>query len=555
MNCPNCGANVEANDLFCTSCGTRMTQPEPQPAAESVSAQPVSQTYAAPAVNNEQPKDNSALLKNLVKFGTIAVVAVVLLVVLIKIFTSGTDYIFREKNLLPIEVDDEIRFVIDDKMGEAKQSGSLDEYETSTKGDITVFTTVEETEVEDNSSSETDDEYYDDWDDWGEPEVERTYTLFWTDGDKVTKIADDCGSFFVLSADGTGVVYYDADGNICLYNIEKDENVKVYDYSENKNFSGITIAPNGDTVVFKVIEYTEEDETKSNIYLFDGKENAKVTSDGFVIAMSDDGDLIYVVTENDEGEEKLNVYKGTSGDKVSLGKYSDVVCFNNDNTQIMFTDGEKTYISDDGKESVKISSKSGFDIVVPEGCVGVEDLYGKVYEADNGLYLIEEDEEPIKLASRVYQVTMDASGEYIYFIKSGDETLLRIEIADEDKAADNAVKIAEDVDGYIITSDCKNVYYSSDDTLYSVDGRDGDDKTSIAEDVTMAQIDGNDVFYYICDEELFTCVKGEKYGKLKSDIMGITKEGDYVYAFTKEDISVCLGKKSIEKLTDHNMFD
>lgn len=548
MNCPNCGASVEANDLFCTSCGTRMTQPEPQPAP-----QPAAET-AAPATeaqqtNNAQPKDMTPMLKNIVKFGAIAVVAVVLIILLVKIFSSGSDYIFLEKNVLPVPVDEEVRFVVDDKMGEAKVDGKISDYINNPAGDLLVFTTVEETVIE-NSGSD-DDSLWDDG--WYEPDVERTYTLYWTDGEELTKIADDCDEAFELSSDGTGVLYIDADGSLVLYNIEKNEGTTVCNSSDNKNIYGLQISPDGDSAAYQVTEFTEEGEAKNTIYFFDGETSEKVTSDGYVLAMSNDGDQIYVVATNDDGVDKLSVYKGASGDKVSLGQYSNVVAFNSDMTQIMYTDGEKTYASCDGEESFKVSSKSGFDLIIPENCVGIGSIFGKVYESDNALYLIEKEEEPVKLASRVYNVTMDASGEYLYYIKSDDETLFRIEIADGDKAADNAVSIADDVDGYVVSSDCKYVYYSSDDTLYSVDGRDGDDKTSIAEDVYDAEIDGDDVFYYICDEELYTCTKGEKYGKLKSDIVALNKVGKYVYAFNEDELNVCLGKKDIEKLSDINL--
>ncbi len=516
MFCTKCGAQNAEGVSFCSSCGSSMN------AAPVVEAAPVNLEPEAPASTNFIEKAKSTVLnllapvkpmlekvkpyfekyKLFVVAGAGLLALVICVALLISIFSGGSGY-DEYKHYIGITIDDgEVVIMYDNK--KPKKTGmdadGLDMTRRSIDGSIAALLTTD-----------------------GD--------LAFVKGTKLTKIDEEV-EFFMMSVDGTGIAYVTENDDGYTLNLYNTKNKKSKVVTKNLYGTSFELSPNGDSVCY--FERKEDDDTASLMF-FKGSKSTKITSDEvMLLGLSNNGKYIYVIGENSDGEEMLYCFN-KKGNRDKIGKISDSeVLFNKTHTQIGYfvdTDGgTRTYISNKGKEGVKVASSEAYPILpgntnVTSGryayTVPTKTLYNKVYECEgekgtNVWFIRKNADKSEKLVGGVYGITLSQDGKLLYYV-DGDE-LMVLTVKHGDKAADRAKKIAEDVEDYVVTSNCKKVYYESDGALYSVNGKTGKGKRTVAtENVSYLSINAKDVVYYIMDDDAYASKNGGKGTKVVSD--------------------------------------
>ncbi len=568
MKCTNCGFENAEEARFCESCGANLAQAE------------VAQE-AAPEAAQEAPKskfDLAALLKNksaLIGIGIIAALIVLLIIVICAGAGKGADFIEIEQQYYATLNEDGDVVIISGKkvLDKTIEVEEPDKYYPSTKSSIDGKVMV--LNVED--------------------------TLYVVRKNKITKVDDEIGSYR-LSAWGDTIVY-------SVEDTEEDSEEYSYTYyyytvkngkskeivttsSEDKNHLGdLILSPDGKSVAYSISEVDEDEEDgyKTTNYFFDGKKSTKMnTADLDLIAMSDKGKYIYAISEDeidDEEESKyeLNLYiynkKGEKKAKLDTVADKDLI-FNIDCTQVMYytknDNGDTyTYMSIKGKTPVKLAKAelslidsgidagyyySGYSEILP-----VEDLYNHVYigrtensegETKRDAFLVKKGEgKTVKLVSNITSYTLDDAAEYLYYMEADDDdnVLKVLKISKGENAKDKAVEIAEDVEDYVVTSDRKKVYFISDESLYSVNGKKGGKTKTIASDEVAGYlvISDKDIVYYQDSDGTVYATTGKTGKRVLDDASGFGKIGKDVYVIDEDDaLYITNKKKAAKKLTE-----
>lgn len=557
MNCKICGAELSSDAKFCVTCGAPVDA-DPAPVAEPVAEPVVEAAQEAPVAVAEEPAASKVDL-NAVKAGLIdtlsplfakikpyltnkkvligigaALVLLIAISVIATVASSNNGFISVKQSVMPVKNGDEINLVVDKKvLSDTIESEGVEDYSSSIDGKVFAFTTDEN-------------------------------ELYVLNGKKLKKVAEDVADF-EISVSGSGIAYVldeEESRSLVLYTVSNGKTTTVTDELANTTYA---LSPDGKAVCYYV-ENDDEDSDDTLMY-FKGSKSVKITSsESELFGLSNNGKYIYVVCENDEGNTYLYSYN-TKGDRTKLGSIdSSAVRFNDDHTQVMFFNEGKTYISNKGKDAEKASSNKISLVIAPNAMsfsdrtsttYPVSSLFDHVYTCSDGestsVWVIKKNaDKNVKLVSKVSGVKLDASAKYLYYIYNGEE-LRVIKISDGDNASEKFVTLAEDVTNYVVTSDRKYVYYTSDNTLYSVNGKKGGKaKTISSDDVSYSlAINAKDVVYYIMDGDLYATSNGNKGSKVVSDVSAAynTSNG-VVYAGNEDTIYATTGSKKLTKILD-----
>ena len=351
-----------------------------------------------------------------------------------------------------------------------------------------------------------------------------------------------------------------------LYNVSTKKSTTVSDEVATTTYA---LAPNGKSVAYYEAGKTnDEGEREYTLMYSTGKKSQKVTSqEGTLMGMSNNGKQIYVIRSNDEDTE-YNLYSyNAKGNSTKLGQigssYGSGMVFNKDRTQVLFTNDNKTYISTNGKEAIKAFNGS-VSLLTPSTASSycyrvkpVSNLYGQVYATNNSegganVYIIKKNSDKnAKLASKVSSPQLDESGDYLYYLYDGDELRLT-KVSYGDKATEKYTVLADDVDGFVATPNRKYVYFLSDDTLYSTNGKKGGKKTIVCSDeVEDVDMTPEGRLYYIVEGDLYTTNNGKKGQKILSDVDSVTCTATgVIYAQGEDTLYVSTGAKKLKKLMD-----
>jgi hypothetical protein len=575
MHCTKCGAELAPETKFCVTCGTPVAQmTEAAPVAPVVTETPVQQE-AAPVATAAPEKEGVKIDVNEVKDQLVATVkplwdkvkpflqnkkvlfgigAVVLLLIVASvisaIFSGGNGFIQREQSIKLEYAEETISIIVDGKL----QKTTIDDVEASEYGggNYSTTTSLNGKVVAVNAYSEDEN------------------TLYVINGKKLLEVDEDVTSY-QLSISGKAVAYLtrneDEEGPITytlsLYTISNKKTVTISDEVASRTFA---ISPDGKSVAYFESKENDEDEIEYILMYSNGKDSTKITSaECELLGMGNGGKYIYAACENDEGEASLYSYD-KKGERTKLGKISgSTVCYNADHSQVMFSNEGKTYISTKGKEAVKAHSNA-ISMLTPSNASYVYDrsgitypvsnLYDHVYavsdESGASVWLIKKNSDKnVKLVSKVTDGQLDDSAEYLYY-EYDNEELRMIKISDGEKASDRYITLAEDIDSFWVTSDRKYVYYTSDDCLYSVNGKKGGKPTTVCNDeIEDAAMNGKDVFYYILDGDLYATKNGKKGSKVLGDITSLSSTlTGIVYAENEDTLYVSTGSKKPKKLMD-----
>ncbi len=521
--CSSCGIEAKAGSKFCTQCGSPViTVPIEEPAEEPIVAPatelvaeekasepteeapvteeaPAEETLAeealaeeapveeAPAVDNaafyyqnpqteeEPPKKENFFKKHLkliciIGIALVAVIAIIIAIIFL--FGGSSKYVEATNDITLMYMSDDKQTVIIDKNGvnEVKIKGNYNKYISSMDGESLLIYMAND-------------------------------TLYLYNDGALVKIAKDVSGEAQLAANGDGVVYVDADGNLALYSVSSGTSAVVSDdYAKQ-----YCVSPDGESVL-----YATKD--KFEVMLYEDGESRELGVEAIPVGVSDGADLIYYI-KNIEDDEILCVVKG--GQEVELSE-TEYVCYNADLTQVIFSNANKTYVSVNGGEKKKMSSGevdldaltiyggvvelwSDKVVIVPINDFGGMYFMNKTHElvyadADFDFAVVEKNVKSFKAAK-----TSNA----VYYLKENGE-LYRGE-------AYNAFScIAENVDSYEITSDGSACYILDDKTLSYIDGV--AKAVEIEDKVVSANITYDDYLLFICEDKTLyaTCDGGEK---------------------------------------------
>ena len=560
MNCSKCGAELNADAKFCVSCGAAVEAPSVEepiaaPAEPVVPVQvdaPETETKEGLKIDVTAVKDQLVetlkpiidkvkpfFAKKAVRLGIIGGFALLLVLsIVFGLVGASGGYATVKQNTKLEQIDGSLNIIVNGKL--IKKTIELG-YETDREGNP-----VEndgKKEYRDWSTSRSMDgkvtavhvygTVYEGEDLW------YSYTagdLYVINGKKLQKVAEDVCSFEV-SISGQGIAYltrnerdedsYYTTYTLKLYNVGTKKTTTI---SEEVASTTYALAPNGKSVsYFEADEGDEEGKREYTLMYSAGKNAKKITSaEGNLVGMSNNGKHIYYIRTNEkEDSTEYTLYSyNTKGDSNKLGQigngYSYSVTFNKDRTQVMYTNDGKTYIATKGKEGVKAFNGS-VSLLVPSqassNCYRVKpvsNFYGQVFATSNSeggsnIYIINKNSEKnAKLASKVNDAQLDETGEYLYYLSDGDE--LRVtKVSYGEKATEKYTVLADDVDGFVATPDRKYVYFLSDETLYSVNGKKGGKKTIVcSEEIEDLDVTSEGRVYYICEGDLYTTNNGKK---------------------------------------------
>lgn len=549
MKCLNCGAELPEGAKFCGSCGASAMPPqEPvaeeqmNPAETPVWNEETVAEAAAPAEEKAPSKVKLAMAAVAAKVKPVLapvvekckpfvqknklyltgaaclVLMLVMVLIVVSIFTAGNGYTpFEHAISAFVSNDGEVLLRYDNKkiIKTGIEAESIGDTQVSIDGNVYAFLTSED-------------------------------QLVVAKGKKVTVVSDDVTEF-KLSVTGKGIGYVteneDGEATLKLHKVGSKKSTTVL---EDFNYASYAMSPDGKSMAY--FKYDSEN-GESDLMFFNGSKHTKITSSKVVlVGLANKGKYIYAVGTNDENDTILYSYN-TKGDKQKLGDcMSTAFCFNEDHTQVLFFDGNmslsegveyKTYIATKGKEAKKVSSSLATPMV-PQGSeiftqgvvatIPTDTLFNKVYscfkDGQYNAWVIKKNvDKSSKLASNIDDAVLDASAEYLYYTDK-DNDLKMLKISHGDRASDKAKLIAEDVESFVVTSDRKRVYFVSEDSLYSVKGKSGKGKRTIAsEDVARTLVlNQDDICYYYVDGDVHACSNGKK-GKL------VVADAEKLYAY------------------------
>lgn len=576
MNCPNCGTVNPDASKFCVGCGASLAAQQPVPQAPEANVQqPV---YEQPVydqnayVPQEAPAQKEGSKVNVGQIKDQLVETVKPIIEKVKpIFTNKKVLIGIAAGIAVFVVLSVILTILGSDTGftQAKQYISVYNVE---EGEYSVI--VNNKVLSDTIESEED---FDDSDVRMniDGKVAAILTgddeLFVVNGKKLKQVSEDVRSY-QLSVGGDYIAYAtrgedDEKTALSLYQVS---NGKTNEITDDLGGS-YRISPDG-----KSVAYFETDDDETELMLYKGKKSSGITDDKntSLLGLSNNGKFIYVTVKDEEKDERILYAYDTKGEREKLGTYDGSYMFNEDHTQILFTNEDgKSYISSKGKEAVKVSSSTMY-LLMPQGCNSyfadgstypVDDLFDNTYITDISfdedynysceLWLIKKNtDKSVKLASDVSDATLDESCEYIYYVKD-HKKLCVAKIADGERASDRAKTLVNDpIDSFVVTSDRKLVYYVDGDTLYSVSGKSASTPKRINDDLedgASVYITEKDVALYIVDDDLHACTNGKKGKKVLSDVEGvIPAPNGFVYAGNEDTIYVSNGSKKFKKLLD-----
>jgi Tol biopolymer transport system component len=334
----------------------------------------------------------------------------------------------------------------------------------------------------------------------------------------VVKVTEDAYSLAVISPDGSKVAYSDSSKKK-LYIVPADGEAPVLvdegDYCVADSFS-----KDGSTLVYTKMGQNSGKSTNFLMAYRNGKTMVLKSGLSFVMAVSDDGEIVYSFeySSDDEGKSKLYCINTTSNDTVQFeaeaGDLSYAV-INDNGTELIYTDssGSLVYLNIDNPDKrVEIGKYDGCWPVQPQSTYGQgqKSLKGQFYYAysfgsDNSeiladLVFLGEDLKTKVIAKDVKNCTMDDAAKEILYVKldaNSDAGSLYSMWTD---FSSNPVELAEDVTSIDASGDLGLIYYLDvNNQLHCIQG--SKKAKPIASNVSEYGITGGNTCYFVATDQ------------------------------------------------------
>ncbi len=479
------------------------------PMPEEVSEESVDTTVSgADSAGVAVKKANFSAFKPLIY----AALAIVLLIAIICIWPKGSNYV-APKGSIEIEYNadqEKTLFIVDGKLSDITIDGNYSTYRGSIDGKTVAVRT---------SSSD-----------------ENEPVLYVFNGKKLIKVASDIGSF-VLSNDGSHIAYSDKDGALFLFNVKAEKAEKITD----EFYSSYYLSPNGKSIAFA--KGTSDDYA---LYVNVNGKETKIKTGVTPLGLSDKAKLVYYY---DPEKDAAYVQKKDEAVKIS-GDDIDGLIFNIDHTEVLCMGDNDAYISQNGKEKVKITSKGirqiGSMDVMNNYVSNADALtlpiktFEKILFSDSEhLYYLDGKLEKTEIADDVVRFDTPEKGGPIYYLND-DRELCRMKSYKSD-----AEEIADHVTNFAMTSDGKACYFIETDsdnetTLYYAK-KTGEPK-KIADDVSSMTLSHDDYCFFISDRSstnytgtLYCSRNGKDKEKVSEDVYSFSASVNATYYTQKDD--------------------
>jgi hypothetical protein len=374
------------------------------------------------------------------------------------------------------------------------------------------------------------------------------------------KVAEDVYGF-TLASSGKGLIYwtnYDTELKLAELNLfDGKSSTRIYgDAYYDREMTSAAISPDGGTVFYLTdVEGNFWSETGFESTAFVSTNGSKGeqfrVKDIQPIAISNGAKYLYYIRHRD-GSSSFMAQRGMGASDdtrlISWDNYNQQVSaqFNNDYSQVVFNDSGDSFISVKAGDRTRISSNSTINsFIIPDNAqvfvnadnnstvYGFSDFKGKVFNNDDGLFLLNRKLERQRISRYAYNITMSNDGKKIYHI---DGASLRI--ANPSKPEAERPTIARNVQSYVISG--SHAYYVDyNGELQRTTAKDSGDNsgTRIVDfvDAYSLAVSGKGTVFYLCeDSDLFT-VSGTKANKVKEEVRRLLVLNNSVYYFVEAD--------------------
>ncbi|MBE7064642.1 MAG: hypothetical protein E7384_02350 [Ruminococcaceae bacterium] len=417
-----------------------------------IPAEPVStEEYIIPQDPSVENTIDSTRKKSKSKFWPIfgivsgAVVLTSVIIAVIVVFLSGSKYIEQETDYIAFTTGYDTVIVCENgEEIDTEIPGKRVNFVTGINGDSALLTTAKNTE---DANSPKD--------------------LYHIEDGEATYITGEAKSFR-LSAEGNSALYLSGASALNKIEFKHDKTTYIAD-----QVSDYEISPDGSAAAYTVPGYGY-----TSVYYFNGSESILI-DDNFpanttILGLSDKGNYIYIKGNSDEEAGPLYRYTRKNNEYVELcNNFNYIICFNYNNTQILYTEADgSTYIAekDDSAKQVSAFTVTPHMSARTGSCdytYGIKNLCDSFYssaEANNTKKLYYLDKKAVLhtlTENAVNFITISYDGDTAYFLTIGKNLYML-----KAKANANGILLAENVDNFAISTDSAQLYFIIDGTLY-----------------------------------------------------------------------------------------
>lgn len=339
-----------------------------------------------------------------------------------------------------------------------------------------------------------------------------SYTLYFTDGKKCIKIADKCTNNYVISYDGRKVVYMDSSDTLYIAD-SKDGKSTVID----TNAVSFCVSPSAKAVV-----YTKNTDSTGKLYVYTGSKTFEADGDYVPLAVSDGLEYIYVLS-SDNSLYALDK-DGTIRSKICSDVSPDMFCFSSDMSDVVFSDGTYTYISQSGKSRVRlIPHKAEPAVNAPVAPYCDSSSLSSVYDSLTEIFYfaVEEDESKTLFFIDKDCVRTDVAGNVKKYLFTGGNSIAYLDTSGKIYRYDKgksvlAVSGATDI---LTDSKGKYIYYPDSSSQLYVFRKDS--PVLLASGVKKMYITDDDVLLFVMtDDRLFSVKKDSQAQLVDENVYG-----------------------------------
>ena len=344
-----------------------------------------------------------------------------------------------------------------------------------------------------------------------------TYTLYSVNSKKAVKITDNCTSNVVHSYNGKNSVYIASDGNL---------------YS-GKNMIAESVESFAVSSDCSVVIFLKNEGNSKKLYLYKGGKATYVNEGYIPLAVSDDGKNLFILS----GDNSLFILNpdGTMKSKLCSDVIANTIWFSEDLKNVVFSDGEYTYISADGGNRVRLAPGNVAPVFAESEAVRLnstgtaficsdDDLAELFYcgfneDGTNALFYIGDDYSRTDIAASVKKYVITYDDRMTYLNSTG--RIYRYDGAASEQITDNATD-------FEATSKNKYVYYlTASNELYSVKRS---NTQIIASDAEKIYMTASDVLLVIAENKNLFSISGTKRSDIiDENVSFCMREGDIIY--------------------------
>ena len=343
------------------------------------------------------------------------------------------------------------------------------------------------------------------------------YSLYSVSAGKVEKITDSCTSNVVHAYNGKNCVYITSNGSLyCGKNMIAE------------SAESFAVSTDCSAVLF-----VKNEQNSKKLYLYKGGKTTYINEGYTPLAVSDTGKYLYVVS----GDNSLFILNpdGTMKSKLCSDVLPNTIWFSENLLSVVFSDGEYTYISQEGKSRVRLAPGNAAPVFARTESIRLNSAGTAFICADKDLADIfysgfnDDGSKALFYVNGDYSRT-DIAVSVKKFIITDDDRISYLDSAGKIYRNDGAIseQIATGVKDFEATSKNRYIYYiNASDELYSVKRSNTQLIASDAEKICMTSSD--DLLVIMADKTLYS-ISGTKRSDLIDDNVSFcVSEGDIVY--------------------------